>query len=96
MCDGCKKEFFHLLINEEQPIAKWCMWCFGERFGVEAMESQVLYYKNKNIQEAGIPMNLLWEYPVEHFKKYGYEAKTIDKISLEDFNLLNRKDNEWD
>jgi len=91
-CDGCKSEFYHLIINEKQPTQHWCMWCFGERFGAEAMESQILYYKKKDIHEAGIPMNLLWEYPVKHFK--GYKAMPLSKISLEEFNLLNKKDNQ--
>ena len=92
ICDGCKLEFYHAVINDKQPTQHWCMWCFGERFGVKAMDSQYLYYKKKNIHEAGIPMNLLWEFPTKHFK--GYEAKPLSKISLEDFNLINRKDNE--
>jgi len=94
ICDGCKSEFYHAVINEKQPTQHWCMWCFGERFGVKAMECQYLYYKKQKIHEAGVPMNLLWEYPVEHFKRCGYEAKTISEMTLEDFNLLNRKDND--
>ena len=91
VCDGCKSEFYHLVMNEEQPTRQWCMWCFGRAFGVSAMESQSLYYKKKDVSEAGIPMTLLWEFPTEYFE--GYEAKPISKITLEDFNLLNRKDN---
>ena len=91
-CNGCKSEFYHLTINEQQPTHRWCMWCFGERFGVEAMESQILYYKKNDIHEAGIPMYLLWQHPIEYFK--GYEAMHLSKISLEEFNLLNKKDNQ--
>ncbi len=37
-------------------------------------------------------MYLLWEHPIEYFK--GYEAMPLSKISLEEFNLLNKKDNQ--
>ena len=87
-CDGCDVEFYHLVIHPSRPTSKWCMWCFGERFGAEDMEKQHKIYLNNNMHEAGYPYSLLWEIPIKDIKNVS--KKTLSTISVKDFNLLSK------
>ena len=87
-CDGCKEEFYHLVIHPNRPTSKWCMWCFGERFGVKDMEKQHNVYLKTGIEEAGYSYSALWEFPKQYFKGVG--KKTLSTITVKDFNILSK------
>ena len=81
-------EFYHLVIHPSRPISKWCMWCFGERFGAEDMEKQSKVYLKNNMHQAGYPYSLLWEFPTKDFKNVS--KKTLSTISVKDFSVLSK------
>jgi len=83
-CTGCEKLFHHLVLHPDVPNSKWCMLCFGERFGVELMNKQ----RNHKLDrfDGGYSFAELWEHPIDHFP--GLYSKQINELELKDFNLL--------
>ena len=93
-CTGCKEQFFHVVIHPDFQDSKWCMLCFGERFGIDLMNKQREYKLNRfafqdfqNGKKVGVHSYAeLWEYSVEHFPNVC--STPINKLKLEDYNRL--------
>jgi len=83
-CTGCKKQFYHLILHPDFQNSKWCMLCFGERFGVDLMNKQKDNKLNRFVGYYSYAE--LWEYSAEHFPDL--YSTPINELKLEDYNLL--------
>lgn len=61
-CDKCKRKFCNLIRNESFPDDKFCMNCYGERYGT-AKTTKVLGKMNNSD-------SILWETPFDELPEY--------------------------
>ena len=81
---GCEKHFYHVSLHPDLPDTKWCMLCFGERFGVDLMNIQRKPKLDCFI--GGYSHAELWEHPIEYFTDI--YVKPTNKLTLADFKQM--------